>query len=66
MYAIPAYRLPKETVRRVIKALENMGIEFRLNVRIGETVKAEDLENEYAIVCFATGTLKRPVVGNAG
>ena len=66
MYAIPAYRLPKETVRKLIKALENMGIEFKLNIKVGETIKAEALEKEYDSVCFATGTWKRPVVGIAG
>ena len=44
MYAIPAYRLPKDIVRRFIKALENMGITFKLNTKVGETVM--QLKNE--------------------
>ena len=36
MYAIPAYRLPKDIVRRIIRALEGMGIEFKANTRIGQ------------------------------
>ena len=66
MYAIPAYRLPKDIVRRFIKALENMGIEFKLGVAIGDTIRPEDLEKQYDSVCYATGTWKRPVVGIAG
>jgi NADPH-dependent glutamate synthase beta subunit-like oxidoreductase len=66
MYAIPAYRLPKDIVRKIIKAFENMGVEFKCGVKVGETVKPEDLEKEYDSVCFATGTWKRPVVGIAG
>ena len=66
MYAIPAYRLPKDTVRRFIKALESMGIEFKTGVEIGETIRPEDLEKQYDSVCYATGTWKRPVVGLDG
>lgn len=66
MYAIPAYRLPKDIVRKFIKCLENMGIEFILNTKIGEAIKPEELEEKYDSVCFATGTWKRPVIGIAG
>ena len=66
MYAIPAYRLPKEVVQKVIKALEKMGIEFKTNTRVGETVMPEELEKQYDSVCYATGTWKRPVAGISG
>lgn len=66
MYAIPAYRLPKDTVRAVIRAFEKMGIDFRLDIKIGDTVMPEELERTYDSVCYATGTWKRPVIGMAG
>jgi NADPH-dependent glutamate synthase beta subunit-like oxidoreductase/CO/xanthine dehydrogenase FAD-binding subunit len=66
MYSIPAYRLPKDIVRKFIKALEGMGIIFQLNTKIGVDVKPEDLENNYDSVCFATGAWKRPVLGLSG
>ncbi|MDR0839685.1 MAG: FAD-dependent oxidoreductase [Oscillospiraceae bacterium] len=66
MYAIPAYRLPKEIVRKVIKALEGMGIVFKTNQKIGETVLPEELEKQYDSVCYSTGTWKRPVAGLSG
>jgi CO/xanthine dehydrogenase FAD-binding subunit len=66
MYAIPAYRLPRDIVRRYIKILEGMGIDFKLGVNIGEDVRPEDLEEQYDSVCYATGAWKRPVVGIAG
>ncbi len=66
MYAIPAYRLPKDIVRRFIKALAGMGIEFKTGVRIGKDVMPEELEKQYDSVCYSTGTWKRPVVGLAG
>ncbi|NLM52981.1 MAG: FAD-dependent oxidoreductase [Firmicutes bacterium] len=66
MYAIPAYRLPKDIVRKFTKALENMGIKFVLNTKVGEDVMPEDLEKQYDSICFSTGTWKRPVIGIAG
>ena len=66
MYAIPAYRLPKDIVRKYTKILEGMGIEFRLGVNIGTDVRPEILEEQYDSVCYSTGAWKRPVVGIAG
>ena len=66
MYAIPAYRLPKDVVRKVIKVLEGMGIEFKLGDGVGSSIRPEDLEKQYDSVCYTTGAWKRPVVGIAG
>jgi NADPH-dependent glutamate synthase beta subunit-like oxidoreductase/CO/xanthine dehydrogenase FAD-binding subunit len=64
MYAIPAYRLPKDIVRKFVKALENMGVVFQLGRKTGGDIKPE--EGEYDSVLFATGAWKRPVIGIAG
>ncbi|MDD6188303.1 MAG: FAD binding domain-containing protein [Clostridiales bacterium] len=66
MYAIPAYRLPKDVVRKLINALKSMGIEFKTGVRIGVDVEPLELEKQYDSVCYSTGTWKRPVAGLAG
>ena len=66
MYAIPAYRLPKDIVRRFTGALQKMGIEFILSTNVGEDIRPEDLEKQYDSVCYSTGAWKRPVVGIAG
>lgn len=66
MYAIPAYRLPKDKVRSLIKAYEGMGIKFITGTKIGENVKPDDLESKYDSVYYATGTWKRPVLGLTG
>ena len=66
MYAIPAYRLPKDIVRRLIKALEAMGINFKLGEDFAKDFSPENLESNYDGVCYATGAWKRPVVGIAG
>lgn len=66
MYAIPAYRLPKDKVRALVKAYEGMGIKFICNTKIGVDITPAELEEKYDSVCYATGTWKRPVLGLAG
>ncbi len=63
---IPAYRLPKDLVRRVIAIFKKMGVEFRLATKIGTDVMPEELERSYDSVLYATGTWKRPVRGISG
>ncbi|MCL2124425.1 MAG: FAD-dependent oxidoreductase [Oscillospiraceae bacterium] len=66
MYAIPAYRLPKDIVRTFIGFLKGMGIEFKLGIDVGASERPEELEKQFDSVCYATGTWKRPIVGIAG
>ena len=66
MYAIPAYRLPKDLVRGYVAALKDMGVEFRLNQNVGIDFSAEKLEGEYDSVLYATGAWKRPIIGVTG
>jgi NADPH-dependent glutamate synthase beta subunit-like oxidoreductase/CO/xanthine dehydrogenase FAD-binding subunit len=65
-YAIPPYRLPKEVVRRVVKAFEAIGIEFRLKIEIGKDMKLEDLQKDYDSVFLATGAWRQPSIGLDG
>ena len=64
MYAIPAYRLPKDIVRKFVKNLENMGVVFHLDTKAGGDIWSEP--GEYDGVLFATGAWKRPVIGIDG
>lgn len=66
MYAIPAYRLPKDKVRTLIHLYEGMGIEFKTGTKVGEDIKPAELEERYDSVYYATGTWKRPVLGLSG
>ena len=66
MYAIPAYRLPKDIVRELTAAYEGMGIKFVLNTKVGEDITPEEIEEKFDSVCFATGAWKRPVLGLSG
>jgi len=66
MYAIPAYRLPKEKVRALTEAYKGMGIQFRTGIKVGEDIQPSELEEKYDSVYYATGTWKRPVLGLSG
>lgn len=46
LVGIPRYRLPREVIDREVGMLEDLGIEFRFNVRFGQDVMLEDLEAE--------------------
>lgn len=66
MYAIPAYRLPKDLVRRFTGYLEQMGVKFVLNTMVGTDIAAAELEQKFDSVFYATGAWKRPVIGISG
>ena len=65
-YAIPAYRLPKEYVRRIVAAFEKIGIQFRLKTEVGVDVTTEDLEKQHDSIFFDTGAWKRQIIGIEG
>ena len=66
MYAIPAYRMPKDKVRALIEQYRKMGVEFKTNTKIGQDITPAELEAQYDSVYYATGTWKRPVLGLSG
>ena len=66
-YGIPDFKMEKNIIDRRLHVLEAEGIIFKCNVEIGETVKAESLENEFDAMVLATGaTIKRglPIPGS--
>jgi NADPH-dependent glutamate synthase beta subunit-like oxidoreductase len=62
-YAIPAYRLPKEVVRRQVQALERMGIAFILNTEVGGGVTLQGLRKDHDAVFLATGAWRQKTLG---
>ena len=64
-YGIPAYRLPKDIVRRVVKTIENTGVEFKLKVDVGKDVTVDDLKKDFDSVFIASGAWK-PGIHRAG
>jgi NADPH-dependent glutamate synthase beta subunit-like oxidoreductase/CO/xanthine dehydrogenase FAD-binding subunit len=65
-YVIPAYRLPKDIVRRVVKAIENTGVEFKLNVDVGKDLTIDDLKRNFDSVFIATGAWNPVSIGLEG
>jgi len=43
---IPASRLPKDVLQREIKAIEDLGVEIKLNTKVGVDVPFKDLMND--------------------
>ena len=65
-YGIPPYRLPKDVVRRQIKALEGTGIQFKISANIGEDTKVEELMESFDAVFLACGAWKERPSGVKG
>lgn len=66
MYAIPAYRLPKEVIHKLIHALEQMGIEFKCGIDVGTDIQIEDLADTCDKVFLSPGAWKKTVIGMDG
>jgi len=65
-HAIPAYRLPRDIVRKQINILENMGIEFKLKVDVGKDVTLENLRKSFDSVFIGTGIWGERALGIEG
>lgn len=55
MYGIPKYRLPQDKLEAEVKYLEEIGVEFRYNTRIGRDLLFEDLYNTYDALFIGIG-----------
>ena len=54
-YGVPGYRLPRQHLDGEINRIIAMGVDVRLNTRIGKDVALKDLESEYDAVLLALG-----------
>ncbi|MBT4589945.1 MAG: NAD(P)-binding protein [Rhodospirillaceae bacterium] len=54
-FGIPSYRTPRDVLDGEIQRIIDMGVEVRLNTRIGEDVSVEELEKEYDAIFWAIG-----------
>jgi NADH-quinone oxidoreductase subunit F len=54
--AIPAYRLPRETLFREIRMIEGLGVDIETGKKLGRDFTLEDLRNDgYEAIFLATG-----------
>jgi NADPH-dependent glutamate synthase beta subunit-like oxidoreductase/CO/xanthine dehydrogenase FAD-binding subunit len=65
-YVIPAYRLPKDIVRRLVKAIENTGVEFKLRVDVGKDATLDGLKQDFDSVFIASGVWNPVSIGLEG
>jgi NADPH-dependent glutamate synthase beta subunit-like oxidoreductase/CO/xanthine dehydrogenase FAD-binding subunit len=65
-YAIPSYRLPKDVVKRAVRTIEQLGVEFRLGVDVGKELKLEALRQDFDSVFLAPGAWRQPSIGLEG
>ncbi|MBC8520332.1 MAG: FAD-dependent oxidoreductase [Gammaproteobacteria bacterium] len=55
VYGIPGYRTPREMLAGEVKRITDMGVELRLNTRVGTDISVEDIEKEFDAVFWAIG-----------
>jgi indolepyruvate ferredoxin oxidoreductase, alpha subunit len=53
--SIPEFRLPKEVVRQELDIIRRLGIEVKLNTRVGTEISLEDLQKDFAAIFLAVG-----------
>ena len=54
-YGIPKFRLPRDILNGEIKAIENLGVKIKTNVKIGEEITVEQLMAYHDAVLAAVG-----------
>lgn len=57
-FGIPGYRTPRDTLDAEIGRIVNLGIEIRLNTKVGRDVSVEELEAKYDAIFWGIGAQK--------
>ena len=55
VFGIPGYRTPRDVLDGEVQRILDMGVEVKLNTRVGTDVSVEDLEKEYDSIFWAIG-----------
>jgi NADH-quinone oxidoreductase subunit F len=63
---IPEYRLPKKTLKKEINVLEDLGVVFKTNVRLGTDISLDELKQKHDAVFVAVGAHKGQKLGIPG
>lgn len=63
---IPEFRLPRGVLNKEIDIIAKLGVEIRLNTRIGKDIRLADLQKDYDAVFIAVGAhrARRPGIEN--
>ena len=65
-YGIPHYRLPKHFIDEYCAAIEKMGVQFKMGVKMGEDFTLDDLDRDYDAIYMGTGAWRQPMLGLDG
>lgn len=63
---VPAYRLPRELIRREVAVIEALGVEIRYGMTVGRDVSLAELRRDYAAVIIAVGAKSSRSLGLPG
>ncbi len=65
-WGIPSYRLPRNILQGEIDDITSLGVELRLNTRVGRDITFEQLEKDFDYYYLATGAHKSTKMGVPG
>jgi glutamate synthase (NADPH/NADH) small chain len=54
-YGIPNFKLSKNIVNRRIRLMQDEGVQFKVNTKVGKDIPSQQLTKEYDAVCIAIG-----------
>jgi indolepyruvate ferredoxin oxidoreductase alpha subunit len=60
---IPEFRLPRDILSRETDIVEKLGVEIKLNAKVGKDIKMDDLKKDYNAVFIAVGAHKGRSLG---
>lgn len=60
---IPEFRLPKSILEKETDIIKKLGVDIRLNTRIGKDVKVSDIKNDFSSIFLAVGAHKARPLG---
>ena len=55
LWGIPRYRLPADIIDKEIRNILDLGVELKLNTRVGKDISLDDLKSEYQAVFVGVG-----------
>lgn len=63
---VPAYRLPRELIKKEVEVIEALGVEIRCGVQVGKDISFAKLRREYSAILIAVGAKSSRSLGLKG